>query len=311
MTAIRRQSTLATSVGTAGVELHGGAHTRLVLRPAPANTGIVFVRSDVTDRDNRVHADPASVVSTRNSTTLGNAAGVEVATVEHLMAALASVGLDNLEVELSGREIPALDGSAEPFLDMIDRAGIVPQSAPRRYVRVLRRVRVEDGHCYAEVSPSHRFELDVSIDFDDRAIGESRLEIAPDARSFRDDIGRARTFARMSDVRALKAAGLSKGGSLDNAVVVEDGRVLNPEGLRYSDEFVRHKVLDLMGDLYLGGPMVARVRTHCGGHALNHALMTALYADPDAWVFEGGPAVADAEPAPLAQTLAVPLLASA
>ena len=293
MTPIRRQSTLCGPAVTAGVELHGGEHVRIALNPAPIGSGIVFVRTDVTDRDNRVVASPGNVTSTRNATTLGNAAGVEVCTVEHLMAALASIGLDNVEIHLSGREVPALDGSAEPFLKLIEQVGVCPQEAQRRYVRVLRAVRVQDGPCFAEIAPAERLELDVSIDFDDAAIGRSRLAIAPDSRSFREDIGSARTFARMSDVRALREAGLSLGGSMRNAVVVDDGEVLNPEGLRYSDEFVRHKVLDLMGDLYLGGPVIGRVRTHCGGHALNHALMTALYADPGAWVFEGGQRVAD------------------
>lgn len=293
MTRIRRQSTILGPAMTAGVELHGGAHTRIVIRPAPIDTGIVFVRTDISDRDNRIVADPANVSSTRNCTTLRNAAGVEVATVEHLLAAIASLGLDNLYIDLTGREIPAKDGSSAPFIDLIDQVGITPQPAPRRYVRVLKPLRVEQGDAFAEITPADRLELDVSIDFDDAAIGESRLQFTPDERSFREDISRARTFARMADVAALRRAGLSKGGSLDNAVVVENGKVLNPEGLRYADEFVRHKVLDLMGDLYLGGPVLARVRTHCGGHALNHALLTQLYSDPAGWRFEGLAAAAN------------------
>ena len=286
---IRRQSTIKSPAMTAGVELHGGKHTRIVIRPAPVDTGVVFVRTDISDRDNHVVAQPHNVSNTRNCTTLRNAAGVEVATVEHLLAALASLGLDNLYIDLTGNEIPAVDGSSEPFIDLIEQVGIVSQPKARRYVRVLRSYRVEHGDAFAEISPSDRLELDVSIDFDDAAIGESRLQFVPDERSFRDDISRARTFARMSDVKALRRAGLSKGGSLDNAVVVENGEVLNPEGLRYNDEFVRHKVLDLMGDLYLGGPVLAKVRTHAGGHALNHALMTQVYADAEGWRYEGLP----------------------
>ena len=289
MTPIRRQSTLNGPAITAGVELHGGEHTRLVLKPAPIDSGIVFVRSDVSDRDNRVVADPDNVSSTRNCTTLRNAAGVEVATVEHLLAAVASVGIDNLVIELSGREIPALDGSSSPFLDLIERVGITPQPAARRYVKVLKSYRVEQGDAWAEITPSSRLELDVSIDFDDAAIGESRLRFVPDERCFREDISRARTFARKSDIEPLKRAGLGKGASLDNAVLVDGSAVVNPEGLRYADEFVRHKVLDLMGDLYLGGPVIGHVRTHKGGHALNHALMTEVYADPQGWRFEGLP----------------------
>jgi len=295
MTRIRRQSTIKGPAITAGVELHGGAHTRLVIRPAPTDTGIVFIRTDITDRDNRVTSDPSNVSSTRNCTTLRNGAGVEVATVEHLLAAIASLGLDNLYVDLTGKEIPAVDGSSAPFIDLIEQVGITPQPAPRRYVRVLKEYRVEQGDAWAVIRPAERLELDVSISFDDPAIGDSSLQFTPDERSFREDISRARTFARMADVAALRRAGLSKGGSLDNAVVVEDGKVLNPEGLRYADEFVRHKVLDLMGDLYLGGPVLAHVRTHCGGHALNHAILTQMYADPDGWRFEdySGPASVD------------------
>ena len=284
---IRRQSTLASPAILAGTALHDGTHARLALRPAPPDTGLVFVRTDVSDRDNAVLADPSNVSNTRNCTVLRNGAGVEVSTVEHLLAALACAGVDNLFIDISARELPALDGSSAPFSDMVERVGVQPQAAPRRYVRVLKTFRVQHGDAFAEIAPAERLELDVSIDFDDPAIGQSRMQYAPDERSFRDHIASARTFARQSDVAALHRAGLAKGGSLRNAVVVDAGRVLNPEGLRFPDEFVRHKVLDLLGDLYLGGPLLARVRTHAGGHALNHALMGEVYRDPQGWRFEG------------------------
>ena len=282
---IRRQSTLSGPAVTAGIELHGGEHTRLVMRPAPMGTGLVFIRTDVIDRDNRIEVRPDVVTGVKNCTTLSNAAGVKVATIEHLLAALAASGIDNLYIDLDGEELPALDGSSEPFLKLIEQVGIVRQAAPRRYVKVLKTIEVGNGDSYARIEPCHRLELDVTIDFEDEAIGKQRVEIIPNVRAFRERLASARTFARMHEVAALQAAGLSKGGSLDNAVIVDGDKVLNPEGLRFADEFVRHKALDLLGDLYLGGPILGRVTTVKGGHGLNHELLMALYGTPDAWEF--------------------------
>ena len=285
MSQIRRQSTLNGPAVTAGIELHGGKHTRLVMRPAPMGTGLVFIRTDITDRDNKIEVRPDAVTGVKNCTTLSNAAGVKVATIEHLLAALAASGIDNLFIDLDGEELPALDGSAEPFLKLIEQVGIVRQAAPRRYVKVLKPIEVRNGDSVARVEPCERLELDVTIDFDDAAIGRQRVQIVPNVRAFRDRLASARTFARMHEVAALQAAGLSKGGSLDNAVIVDGDKVLNPEGLRFADEFVRHKALDLLGDLYLGGPILGRVTTVKGGHGLNHDLLMALYGHPDAWEF--------------------------
>ena len=282
---VRRQSTLSGPAVTAGIELHGGEHTRLVMRPAPMGTGLVFIRTDVTDRDNAITVRPDAVTGVKNCTTLSNAAGVKVSTIEHLLAALAASGIDNLYIDLDGEELPALDGSSEPFLKLIEQVGIVRQAAPRRYVRVLKTVEVSHGDSFARVEPCERLELDVTIDFADKAIGRQRVEIVPNVRAFRDRLASARTFARMHEVAALQAAGLSKGGSLDNAVIVDGDKVLNPEGLRFADEFVRHKALDLLGDLYLGGPILGRVTTVKGGHGLNHDLLMALYGTPDSWEF--------------------------
>lgn len=285
MTHIRRQSTLLAPAMTAGVELHGGKHTRIALRPAPIGTGIVFVRTDITDRDNHIPVRADAVGGVKNCTRLENAAGVTVATVEHLMAALAAAGIDNLYIDIDGEELPAMDGSSEPFLKLIEQVGIDRQPAPRRYIKVLKTVEVTRGQSTAKVEPWDGLYLDVTIDFDDAAIGRQRVEIEPDVRSFRDRLASARTFARAHEVAALKAAGLSKGGSLENAVVVDGDKVLNPEGLRFADEFVRHKALDLLGDLYLGGPLLGKVSTLRGGHAINHDLLMALFSDPDAWAF--------------------------
>jgi len=282
---IRRQSTLSGPAVTAGIELHGGEHTRLVMRPAPMGTGLVFIRTDVTDRDNRIEVRPDAVTGVKNCTTLSNAADVKVSTIEHLLAALAASGIDNLYIDLDGEELPALDGSSEPFLKLIEQVGIVRQAAPRRYVKVLKTIEVRNGDSVARIEPCDRLELDVTIDFEDEAIGLQRVEIVPNVRAFRERLASARTFARMHEVAALQAAGLSKGGSLDNAVIVDGDKVLNPEGLRFADEFVRHKALDLLGDLYLGGPILGRVTTVKGGHGLNHDLLMALYGNADAWEF--------------------------
>lgn len=283
---VRRQSTIKSTLMCAGVELHGGEHTRLVMRPAPINTGLVFVRTDITDRNNQIHVRADAVTGVRNCTTLSNAAGVNVSTIEHLLAALSATGIDNLYLDLDGEELPALDGSAEPFLKLIEQVGIERQPAARRYIRIVKTIEVKRGASLARIEPSERLELDVTIDFKDDAIGRQRVEIVPDVRAFRDRLASARTFARLHEVAALQAAGLSKGGSLENAVVVDGAKVLNPEGLRFSDEFVRHKALDLLGDLYIGGPILGRVTTLRGGHGINHDLLMALFGDKDAWRFE-------------------------
>ena len=285
MTNDRRQSTINVPAFTAGIELHGGQHTRIVLRPAPTGTGLVFIRSDITDRDNRIDVKPDAVTGVKNCTTLSNAAGVKVATIEHLLAALAASGIDNLYIDIDGEELPALDGSAEPFLELIEQVGIEHQAAPRRYVKVLETIEVKIGDSFAKIEPCDNLELDVTIEFDDNAIGKQRVEIVPNVRDFRERLASARTFARLHEVAALKEAGLSKGGSLDNAVIVDGDKILNPEGLRFSDEFVRHKALDLLGDLYLGGPILGRVTTVKGGHAINHQLLMKLYAHPNSWKF--------------------------
>lgn len=285
MTPIKRQSTLAGPAVCAGIEIHGGEHTRIAMRPAPVGTGIVFIRTDIEDRDNHIFVTPEAVSEVKNGTTLQNAAGVTVATIEHLMAALAAVGVDNVFIDIDGNELPALDGSSEPFLRLIEQVGIVSQPAPRRYVKILKPIEVEIGQSTAKIEPADQLELDVSIEFDNAVIGSQRIEIQPNERSFREKLASARTFAENREFKALLAAGLSKGGSLENAILVEGDKVLNPEGLRFDDEFVRHKALDLLGDLYMSGPILGRVTTVRGGHRINHKMLTALFADPEAWKF--------------------------
>ncbi len=290
MTNVRRQSTLKKAAFAEGVSLHGGRHTVMGLHPAPIHTGLVMRRSDIIDRDNVIAIGPESVTDVRNCTTIANAAGVSVSTIEHLLAALSAAGIDNLVIDLDGPELPALDGSAEPFLKLIEQAGIERQAAPRRYIRVLKTVEARDERGgFARISPGDQLELDVTIDFEEAAIGRQRVCISPNVRAFRDRLASARTFARKHEVAALQAAGLSQGGSFDNAVLVDGEHVLNPGGLRFDDEFVRHKALDLMGDLYLGGPILGHVKSYKSGHGLNHDLLTALFADPEAWTYEALP----------------------
>lgn len=282
---VQRQATLRAPAQCAGVALHSGAHVNLALKPAPIGTGIVFVRTDITDRENDIAVRADAVTDVKRCTTISNHAGIGVSTIEHLMAALSASGVDNLYIEIDGPEVPALDGSSEQFLQMIEDAGVMSQQAPRRYIKVLKSVEVQVGAAYARIDPHHCLHLDVTIDFAEAAIGRQRLEIEPDVKDFRERLASARTFARAHEVVALREAGLSLGGSYDNAVVVDGDKVLNPGGLRYSDEFVRHKALDLLGDMYVGGPLLGRVTTVRAGHALNHQLLLALFADPKAWKF--------------------------
>lgn len=289
MKPIHRQSTLQSPAMCGGIALHTGHYVKIAMRPAPIGTGLVFVRTDITDRDNHIPARPENVCDVRNCTKLANVAGVQVGTVEHLLAALAAVGIDNLYIDIDGPELPALDGSSDPFLKLIEQVGIIRQDKPRKYIEVLKTVEVELGQSTARIEPSKSLELDVAIDYDEAAIGYQRVVIKPDTRNFRESLSKARTFARESEVQALKDAGLGLGGSLENAVVVNGEEILNPEGLRFSDEFVRHKALDLIGDLYIAGPILGKVTTRRAGHAINNALLIALFADPTAWRFAHTP----------------------
>jgi UDP-3-O-[3-hydroxymyristoyl] N-acetylglucosamine deacetylase len=282
---VQRQATLGISAACQGVALHDGRDVRMVMKPAPVGTGIVFIRTDINDRENDILVRADAVTDVTRCTTIGNYAGVDISTIEHLMAALSASGVDNLYIEVDGPELPAMDGSAEQFLHMIETAGVLSQPAPRRYVKVLKSVEVHLGEAYARIDPHHSLHLDVTIDFADTAIGRQRIEIEPDVKAFRGRLASARTFARAHEVVALREAGLSLGGSYDNAIVVDGDKVLNPGGLRYSDEFVRHKALDLLGDMYVGGPLLGRVTAVRAGHALNHQLLLALFANEKAWKF--------------------------
>jgi UDP-3-O-[3-hydroxymyristoyl] N-acetylglucosamine deacetylase len=288
VTADAFQHTLRAPATFAGVGVHTGAYTRVAVRPAPTDTGIVFVRTDVTGGDNRVPCAPETVVKTQLGTVIGNAAGVTVATIEHLMAALVMLGVDNAVVELDGPEMPIMDGSSLPFIRVLDRAGVRVQDAPRRYIEILETVEVVDGDKRAALKPAPDsiggFEVAFEIRFDTPVIGTQAIDMAMDGQAFRDELADCRTFGFLHEVEQLRAMGLARGGTLENCVVIEGDRVLNPEGLRRPDEFVRHKALDAIGDLYvLGAPILGRFEGELAGHAINNLLVRALAARPDAW----------------------------
>jgi UDP-3-O-[3-hydroxymyristoyl] N-acetylglucosamine deacetylase len=287
---VLRQRTIKALVRTSGVGLHSGQRVELTLRPAAPDTGIVFRRIDL-DPAVDIKAESLRVTDTRMASTLTAApesggAAVRVATVEHLMSALAGLGIDNLYADVTAAEIPILDGSAGSFVFLIQSAGIVEQSAPKRFIRVLRPVEVRDGDKWARLEPHFGFKLRFSIDFGHPAIDATVQEVEVDfaADSYVKEIARARTFGFMQDVETLRSRGLAQGGSLGNAIVMDEYRVLNSDGLRFDDEFVKHKILDAIGDLYLAGhPLLASYRAHKSGHAMNNALLRALLDDASAW----------------------------
>jgi UDP-3-O-[3-hydroxymyristoyl] N-acetylglucosamine deacetylase len=278
------QHTLQGPAIFAGVGVHTGAYTRVSVRPAPADSGIVFVRTDVTDRDNRVPVSAEAVCKTQLGTVITNAAGVTVATIEHLMAALVMSNIDNAVVELDGPEMPIMDGSSLPFIQILDHAGRRPQDVARRYIEILDVIEVVDGDKSATLSPADRFEVAFEIAFASAAIGRQRVDLVMDERTFRDELANCRTFGFLHEVEYLRSVGLARGGSMENAVVIEGDRILNPEGLRRPDEFVRHKALDAIGDLYvLGAPILGRFEGILAGHGINNAVVRALAASPHAW----------------------------
>lgn len=280
------EHTLAGPAICAGVGVHTGQRVRLAIRPAPAGAGITFVRTDVRDRDNRVRPHGEAVVQTRLGTVIANAAGVTVSTIEHLMAALCALGVDNAVIELDGPEAPIMDGSALPFVQLLDRAGFRRQETAQRVIEILEPVTVREGDKSASLTPCDRFEVMFEIEFPGTPIGRQAIELVADEDGFRRELAAARTFGFVHEVEALRAAGLARGGSLENAIVIEGERILNPEGLRFKDEFVRHKALDAIGDLYvLGAPLLARFEGRKAGHGLNNALVRALLARPHAYAW--------------------------
>jgi UDP-3-O-[3-hydroxymyristoyl] N-acetylglucosamine deacetylase len=296
-----RQRTLKSSIAASGVGLHTGKKVRITLRPAPVDAGIVFRRIDLKDGVD-LPALAQMVGETRLSSCLVQGEA-RVYTVEHLMSALGGLGVDNAYIDIDAEEVPIMDGSAAPFVLLVQQAGLVEQAAPKQFARVLRTVEVKDGDKWARLDPYEGYRLSFSIDFKHPVIDRSTQAVTIDfaQTSYLKEISRARTFGFMQDVENLRENGLALGGGLDNAVVLDEYRVLNAEGLRFADEFIRHKLLDAVGDLYLlGRPLLGAFSAHKSGHALNNRLLRALLADATAYetaVFER----ADEAPAAVAR----------
>ncbi|MEK7191490.1 MAG: UDP-3-O-acyl-N-acetylglucosamine deacetylase [Pseudomonadota bacterium] len=279
-----KQRTLKNVIRATGVGLHTGEKVYLTLRPASVDTGIVFRRIDLAEPI-EIRACPENVSDTRLSTTLMSQ-GVRVSTVEHLMSAFAGLGIDNAYVDLTAAEVPIMDGSAGPFVFLIQSAGIAEQTAPKRFIRIKKKIRVEDGDKWACFEPFEGFKVSFTIDFNHPTFKNSTQCASMDfsTTSFVKEVSRARTFGFMGDLEALRNVGLARGGGLDNAIVLDDYRILNDDGLRYEDEFVKHKVLDAIGDLYLlGHPLVGSFNAHKSGHKLNNRLLRLLVAQQEAW----------------------------
>lgn len=279
------QRSIKTSIHCTGIGVHSGRKTSLRLVPAPINSGIRFVRTDVTDRDNVIPAAWDRVTETQLCTVISNDAEVTVSTVEHVMAALRGCSIDNVVVELDGPEVPIMDGSSEPFVFLIECAGIEVQSAPRQMLKILKEVVIEEEGKFAKLLPNAEQVFGFDIDFAPRLDVQQRYELTVTPANFKRHVSHARTFGFLEDVDKLRAMGLARGGSLDNAVVISGDKVMNKGGLRYEDELVRHKVLDAVGDLYLAGaPILGRYEGYRAGHALNNQLLHAVFADPEAYV---------------------------
>jgi UDP-3-O-[3-hydroxymyristoyl] N-acetylglucosamine deacetylase len=294
-----KQTTLRDHVAIFGVGVHSGLSATLTLHPADADTGITFVRAATADRPEReIRADVRAVTATEFATVLGDSSGPLCSTAEHLLAALRGLGVDNAVVEIDGSEVPIMDGSAQPFVDAIDQVGLTKLNAPRRCIEVLKPIRVVNGNGIGELRPySHGFRVEAEIEFPGKVIGKQAFAVDVDPQSFRQELAKARTFGFMRDVAKLWSSGYALGASFENTLVVTDDGVLNPAGLRYPDEFVRHKALDAIGDLALAGaPLLGVYRSYRGGHRLNYGVLSALMADKAAWRLIDMPAAAARRP---------------
>jgi len=301
-----RQTTLANEISLTGIGVHSGAPVSLTLCPADSDTGLRFLIYKDDDADGiEIAADQQFVSGVTLCTVLGDGNGASVATVEHVLAAMRGLGVDNVLIEIDSGEVPIMDGSAAPFVEAIDEAGIAELDAPRRFLKVLKPICVEENGAVGELTPYNGFHLDIEIDFETPLIGKQNLSVELNPGAFRRDIARARTFGFMKDVEQLWAAGLALGASLDNTVAIGEDRVINREGLRYIDEFVRHKALDAVGDLALAGaPILGAYRSRRGGHRLNALVLEALFADSEAWTMVEAPRYREARHAELTPGLA-------
>jgi UDP-3-O-[3-hydroxymyristoyl] N-acetylglucosamine deacetylase len=282
------QTTLADRICLSGIGVHSNASASLNILPAEAHTGIVFRRTGLKGQpDREIRAEWSNVAMTELCTVIGDPSSATISTIEHLLAAFSGLGIDNAVVEVDGPEVPIMDGSAAAFVDAIDQVGTMTQAAPCRYLRILKTVRIENGRAFSELRPcADGFRLEVEIDFATNIIGRQTMSMLLTPQNFRREIARARTFGFLRDVERLWKAGFALGASLENTVALDETRVLNPEGLRYGDEFVRHKTLDAVGDLALAGaPILGAYRSYCGGHKMNVSVLEAVFADRTAYEF--------------------------
>ncbi len=305
---VSAQTTIAESVRIVGIGVHSGDRVALTLHPGDPDTGIIFLRTELPGRDVEIRANWKSVSATDLCTVIGDPSRASVATIEHLMAAVRGLGIDNLLVEIDGAEVPVMDGSARAFVEAIDQVGLVTQSARRRMIKVLKPVRVDNGQGWAELRPYDGSRFEVTIEFASPLIGRQSLAIDLAPKTFRRDIAGARTFGFVKDLERLLPMGLCRGSSLENSVGIRDDRVLNPEGLRFANEFVRHKTLDAIGDLALAGaPILGLYRSYKGGHKMNFEALRALFADASAWTMVEMPIRRESPAAEIGAGMVAPL----
>jgi UDP-3-O-[3-hydroxymyristoyl] N-acetylglucosamine deacetylase len=278
------QKTISSKIKCNSVALHSGINVNMTLLPAPNNAGIIFRRIDFAPQKNEIKANYLNVTTTNLGTTIANDFGTKISTIEHLMAAIWGCGIDNLIIELDGSEVPIMDGSSEPFVFLIECAGIKSLEESRKFIEIIKDFRCEEGDKFIEVSPSKQFELDMKIDFNNPNITKNHLAYRSTIHSFKNDICRARTFCFKSEIDQMHQAGLAKGGSLDNAIVIGEQGIINQEALRYQDEFIKHKTLDLLGDLFLSGYfIIGKFNAFKTGHGINNKFLHQLFANKDCW----------------------------
>ena len=278
------QKTVNSKISCSGIGLHSGEHASITLIPAPCNTGIIFRRTDIGGENGVIKANYKNVIGTNLGTTLTNEFGAKVSTIEHLMAAIWGCGIDNLYIDIDGPEVPIMDGSSEPFVFLIECAGIETQEEQRRVIEIMKKVRVEEKDKFIEVEPSREFSIDLHIDFNHKEIQQQKFDYHSTFTSFKNDICRARTFGFKHEIDQMHKMGLAKGGSLDNAILVDENGIVNKGGLRYGDEFVRHKTLDFIGDIYLAGHYIlGHFSASKAGHGINNKLLHELFKDETAW----------------------------
>ncbi len=280
------QKTINSEVSCSGIGIHSGAKVMMRLLPAPIDSGIVFKRTDVEPAKSTVQASYKNVVTTNLGTTIANEFGIKISTIEHFIAAIWGLGIDNLLVEIDNQEVPIMDGSSEPFIFLLECAGINVQEAPRKIIEIIKKFRVEDGDKFIEIEPAKEFSVDFKIDFDHKHVPKQQFNYHASFASFKNDVCMARTFGFQNEIEYLNKMGLARGGSLDNAIVVGDEGVINEGGLRYENEFARHKTLDFIGDIYLAGHYIlGHFDVFKSGHGLNNKALHQLFADESVWRF--------------------------